>query len=532
MLLTGSFVSSQSSNFGAQIHDSDYDEYSFLVRFDPSMSETEIELIALDFQCFEEWKSPLTETRLWTIDQDAFPMYYAPDDEWLADIESVRNKSRVRAGGDGGTGFNFLIPGGESGTNPPIAQDHQMDCVGTISNYITTGENPVSLGVFDTGGSKDYIGFGPWNWNLSNVGSGFNYFSNNGTATDDNGHGDHILSTIKHLSHKSYAEGSSAKPEINNNYYKVFNEVGQGRLSEILYGFEQEVIAGLQIANLSWSWTISEEFAAENPFYESIKIAGEDYGVLVICAMGNNGEDFSKTGVSLTGDELLRSYPACYDLSNIISVASFDCYSDYAEFSNYGLEYTHVAAPGINIAGYVSPSNSGFAAPTVEYLSGTSMSSGIVAALAAQLATHQVNFDAAAIKCAILEGADGLIGSNDQGLVINAQKSLDVLLEGCDSGSGKGKGKRIGAIKEGAKTKLFPNPTSNEFNLQLSSQISDVLNVEIYDNLGRLLSVNIIDVVKGLNSISIEVADLPSGTYNVSLNYNENKEIHKLVILK
>ena len=48
-------------------------------------------------------------------------------------------------------------------------------------------------------------------------------------------------------------------------------------------------------------------------------------------------------------DSWLRSYPASFDLYNIISVAAVDRADNLAYFSNYGQSTVHLGAPGVDI---------------------------------------------------------------------------------------------------------------------------------------------------------------------------------------
>ena len=62
-------------------------------------------------------------------------------------------------------------------------------------------------------------------------------------------------------------------------------------------------------------------------------------GVLFVAAAGNEG----------TNNDTTPSYPASYNLPNIISVAATDQNDNLSYFSNYGATSVHVAAPGENI---------------------------------------------------------------------------------------------------------------------------------------------------------------------------------------
>ena len=71
--------------------------------------------------------------------------------------------------------------------------------------------------------------------------------------------------------------------------------------------------------------------------YEAIA-AAHRAGVLVICAAGNESRN----------NDRVPSYPAAYDLPNIIAVAATDERDRLASYSNFGPRTVHVAAPGGN----------------------------------------------------------------------------------------------------------------------------------------------------------------------------------------
>ncbi len=76
--------------------------------------------------------------------------------------------------------------------------------------------------------------------------------------------------------------------------------------------------------------------------YEACEFADQN-GVLVVAAAGNDGHD----------NDDFPTYPANYDLENIVSVAATDALDGLASYSNYGKNSVDVAAPG----GNDSPSN-------------------------------------------------------------------------------------------------------------------------------------------------------------------------------
>lgn len=64
-----------------------------------------------------------------------------------------------------------------------------------------------------------------------------------------------------------------------------------------------------------------------------------DHGILFVTAAGNNSVDTDFKAVH-------GRYPACYDIDNIISVAATTRYDQLASYSNHGVNWIHLAAPG------------------------------------------------------------------------------------------------------------------------------------------------------------------------------------------
>jgi hypothetical protein len=78
--------------------------------------------------------------------------------------------------------------------------------------------------------------------------------------------------------------------------------------------------------------------------------------------------------------------------------------------------------------------------------------------------------------------------------------------------------------------KIYPNPTNNEFNIEIesTSALSDKLNIEVYDNLGRTIQTGSISNL-GSGRTTISLNGYASGTYFVKC-YNSSFEKHFKVI--
>ncbi len=119
---------------------------------------------------------------------------------------------------------------------------------------------------------------------------------------------------------------------------------------------------GVNIRAINASWGGSNYSSG---LYTAIQSAGAA-DILFCASAGNGGAD----GVGDDNDAF-PSYPASYDLPNIISVASWTRYDQLSSFSNYGATTVDIAAPGSLIAStgpnghYYFSSGTSMAAPHV-----------------------------------------------------------------------------------------------------------------------------------------------------------------------
>lgn len=214
----------------------------------------------------------------------------------------------------------------------------------------TMGEEEVVVAVIDTGidtthlDLKDNIWTNPdeilngedtdGNGYIDDI-HGWDFLNDDNTVFDYNDgdyHGTHVAGAIAASFNNIGVVGVAPNIKIMPLKFLGVNEYGEtvGTLSNILKAIEYAKDKGVKIVNASWG------------NYEHSQILEDaiaNSGMLFLAASGNE---------SIYTDEK-PSYPANFNLPNIISIGAIDNRGNYADFSNYGIETVHVAAPGVDI---------------------------------------------------------------------------------------------------------------------------------------------------------------------------------------
>ncbi|GAA1697893.1 S8 family serine peptidase [Kribbella yunnanensis] len=228
----------------------------------------------------------------------------------------------------------------------------------------------------------------------------------NFTDTDDgdrNGHGTHVASTIAGTAAASAGKYKGVAPAARIYDGKVCDDHGDCRVSAILAGMEwaaTEVKA--KIVNLSLGGGDTPEI---DPLEEAVNRLTAQTGTLFVVAAGNEG-----SGVGTVGS------PGSADAA--LTVGAVDKQDKLAEFSGRGPRVgdgglkPDVTAPGVGIVAAKS-STSVIGTPVGDRylrLNGTSMATPHVAGAAALLAQQHPDWDAEALKAALMGSAKPAAG--------------------------------------------------------------------------------------------------------------------------
>jgi len=283
---------------------------------------------------------------------------------------------------------------------------------------LQTGGN-VIIAVVDTGVDYNHSDLSDNIWNNSGEipnngrdddGNGFvddvrgwDFANNDNNPMDDNDHGTHLSGIIA-------ASGNDGNGVVGVNWsarimpLKFMDRTGAGTSADAIAAIDYAVANGAQVINASWGG---------GPFSTAmfnVISAANDAGVLFVAAAGNESNNNDRT----------PSYPADYDLPNVISVAATDDADTLAGFSNFGANSVDLGAPGVSILSTVR--NNGYAS-----LNGTSMAAPYVAGVAALVVAESPNISISALRAALLDNTDSvadLAGRTVTGGRLNAFKAL------------------------------------------------------------------------------------------------------------
>ncbi len=285
---------------------------------------------------------------------------------------------------------------------------------------ISKGSNNVLVGILDTGiqTSNNYISHSIYtndneiingkdddgNGYIDDV-NGWDFYNNDSTVYDDylyDYHGTYITSVIS-SSHGNKIAGIA--PNIKIVPLKFMNGTS-GDVNDAIKAIEYAHSIGVRIINCSWDSTNYNQLLEETMRKYS--------DILFICSSGKYKNDLSK----------VPTYPACFDLNNVICVTAINNQGEIYEFAGYG-PMADVAAPGCDILGIYPDEDISFA-------SGSSCATAYVTGIASLIKSVNYNLTSTEIASILrmgtsqVEDLHNLVGSNG---IINAYKCIKIAIE-------------------------------------------------------------------------------------------------------
>lgn len=243
---------------------------------------------------------------------------------------------------------------------------------------------PVTVALIDTGVDTSHPALAGY------LGEGWNFTENTAEIYNPeqpirSAHGTHVAGTIAQVA-EEYGADVTILPLM------VFDG-GLANTSDIISAITYAEEIGADIINCSFGST------SENPaLYDAIASSN----ALFITAVGNSRRNLNEA----------PTYPACYDLPNLISVASVNADGGFSYFSNYSSDLVDITAPGREVTSTLPDGKYGL-------MTGTSMSAAQVsggAAAVASLTRHErdIPLRAEALREMVLTSADELNNLGDK----------------------------------------------------------------------------------------------------------------------
>ena len=225
---------------------------------------------------------------------------------------------------------------------------------------------------------------------------GWNFYKNNNKVYNgsEDEHGTHCAGTII----ASIDNGTGVASVAGNANVKIMILKALGGSEES--GTTESVVEAIKYAEANGASVVNLSLGSsedDDELYNAIASSK----MLFVVAAGNGN---SRTGIG-TDNDRTPSYPASYDLDNIISVANISYDGSLSTSSNYGAESVDIAAPGTAVLSTLPGNDYG-------YMTGTSMSAPFVSAAAAIIYSYYTDISLADTQEIILSSATKLDSLN------------------------------------------------------------------------------------------------------------------------
>lgn len=160
---------------------------------------------------------------------------------------------------------------------------------------------------------------------------GYDFSRDRGDPMDGNGHGTHCAGTIGAL-HQNDLGVAGVMADVEMVAVKFLSDAGSGTTANAIRAVDYATTVGVDIMSNSWGG------GGRSQALKDAIIRANEEGILFVAAAGNSSAD----------NDVRASYPANYNVDNVISVAATTGTDALASFSSYGRTSVHTAAPGFH----------------------------------------------------------------------------------------------------------------------------------------------------------------------------------------
>ena len=280
---------------------------------------------------------------------------------------------------------------------------------------VLTSASNIIVAVLDSGIRATHEDLASNMWvNPSDGGHGFNAFTGTNNPSDDStSHGTMVAGVLG-------AVGNNGKGVCGVAWRMQMMackclDSGSGSDSTVIACIDYALANGAKIINASFD-SPTPSLALSNAI-----VAARDAGVIWVASAGNNTYNV----------EVNPSYPTCYGIDNVVSVAYTTRTDALGGFSNYGATHVALAAPGDQIYTTFAASDSYYWPPNGLNLAGTSFSAPYVSGACALLMAQYPVDSYQQIISRLLSSTDplsSLAGKCRTGGRLNLRKALRTIL--------------------------------------------------------------------------------------------------------
>lgn len=233
---------------------------------------------------------------------------------------------------------------------------------------------------------------------------GYDFAGKDADPMDGHGHGTHCAGNIGAVHNDAGIAGMMANVKIMS--IKFLSDSGSGTTEDAILAVDYATRNGAKLMSNSWGGGEYSE-----ALKEAIQ-AASDAGVVFVAAAGNESAN----------NDRRNTYPANYEVDNVITVGAMEGKGKRSSFSNYGATKVHVFAPGSNIYSTVTRGR-------YQNMSGTSMATPLVSGGIGLLLAHEPDLSVTEVRERVVATAVANGSLNDMAISNGRMDTKRLLLD-------------------------------------------------------------------------------------------------------